>query len=106
MTAWSNGHGVVAMVMALILHLPPKGWLPKNWVQPKAVMQTRREFSATPMLSQKEVYIMYAMVLMGFTGGLMNTGNMSESAKSLNGFEEKVMGIAIAPFVATLVGMD
>jgi OFA family oxalate/formate antiporter-like MFS transporter len=105
MTAWGIGQGVVAIVMAMILHHPPKGWLPKDWVQPKAVLQTRREFSATQMMSQKEFYIMYAMFLMVCTGGLMTTGNMSQIAKSLNVFDAKVMGIAIVPFVATLAGV-
>ena len=105
MTWWGVGQGVVAIAMAFILHHPPKGWLPKNWVQPKAVVQTRQEFSARKMLSQKEFYIMYAMFLMVCTGGLMTTGNMSQIAKSLNVFDAKVMGIAIVPFVATLAGI-
>lgn len=105
MTAWGIGQGVIAILAALILHHPPKGWLPKDWVQPKAVLQTRKEFSATQMMSQKEFYIMYAMFLMVCTGGLMTTGNMSQIAKSLNVFDAKVMGIAIVPFVATLAGV-
>ncbi len=105
MTAWGIGQGVVAIAMALILHHPPKGWLPKDWVQPKAVAQTQREYSAAQMMSQKEFYIMYAMFLMVCTGGLMTTGNMSQIAKSLNVFDAKVMGIAIVPFVATLAGV-
>src|SRR5450631_766470 len=105
MTAWGIGQGVVAIAMALILHHPPKGWLPKNWVQPKAVAQTRQDFSAMQMLSQKESYIMYFMFLMVCTGGLMTTGNMSQIAKSLNVFDAKVMSIAIVPFVATLAGV-
>jgi OFA family oxalate/formate antiporter-like MFS transporter len=105
MTAWGIGQGIVAVVMALILHHPPKGWLPKDWVQPKAVLQTRREYSATQMMSSKEFYIMYFMFLMVCTGGLMTTGNMSQIAKSLNVFDAKVMGIAIVPFVATLAGV-
>jgi OFA family oxalate/formate antiporter-like MFS transporter len=105
MTAWGIGQGVVAIAMALILRHPPKGWLPKDWVQPKAVVQTRQEFSAAQMMSQKEFYIMYAMFLMVCTGGLMTTGNMSQIAKSLNVFDAKVMGIAIVPFVATVAGV-
>ena len=105
MTAWGIGQGVVAIAMALILHHPPKGWLPKDWVQPKAVAQTRREFSSTQMLSQKEFYVMYLMFLMGCTGGLMTTGNMSQIAKSLNVLDAKFLGIAIVPFVATLAGV-
>jgi OFA family oxalate/formate antiporter-like MFS transporter len=105
MTAWGVGQGVVAIIMALILHHPPDGWLPKNWVQPKAVAQTRRNFTSMQMLSQKEFYIMYFMFLMVCTGGLMTTGNMSQIAKSLNVFDAKVMGIAIVPFVATIAGV-
>ena len=105
MTTWGIGQGVVAIAMALILHHPPKGWLPKDWVQPKAVAQTRREFSSTQMLSQKEFYIMYFMFLMVCTGGLMTTGNMSQIAKSLNVLDAKFMGIAIVPLTATIAGV-
>jgi len=105
MTAWGIGQGVVAIVMALILRHPPKGWGPSDWAPPKAVVQTRKDFSAMQMVSQKEFYIMYAMFLMVCTGGLMTTGNMSQIAKSLNVFDAKVFGIAIVPFVATLAGV-
>ena len=105
MTAWGIGQGVIAILAALILHHPPKGWLPKDWVQPKAVVQTRREFTAGQMMSQKEFYIMYVMFLMVCTGGLMTTGNMSQIAKSLNVYDSTVWGIAIVPFVATLAGV-
>ncbi len=30
MTSWGIGQGVVAMAMAMILHHPPKGWLPQD----------------------------------------------------------------------------
>ena len=105
MTTWGIGQGVVAIAMALILHHPPKGWLPKDWVQPKAVVQTRKDFTAKQMMSQKEFYIMYFMFLMVCTGGLMTTGNMSQIAKSLNVFEATFMGIAIVPLTATIAGV-
>jgi len=105
MTTWGIGQGVVAIVMALILRHPPQGWAPKDWVKPKEVVQTRREYSALQMVSQKEFYIMYFMFLMVCTGGLMTTGNMSQIAKSLNVFDTKFMGIAIVPFTATLAGV-
>jgi OFA family oxalate/formate antiporter-like MFS transporter len=105
MAAWGIGQGIVAIAMALILHHPPKGWLPQNWVQPKAVAQTRRDFTPSQMMSKKEFYIMYGMFLMVCTGGLMTTGNMSEIAKSLNVYEATFMGIAIVPFTATVAGV-
>ena len=105
MTWWGIGQGIVAIICALILHHPPKGWLPANWIQPKAVAQTRREFTPGQMMSQKEFYIMYAMFLMVCTGGLMTTGNMSQIAKSLNVADATFMGIAIVPLTATIAGV-
>ena len=105
MTWWGIGQGIIAMLCALILSHPPKGWLPANWVQPKAVVQTRREFTSGQMMSQKEFYIMYAMFLMVCTGGLMTTGNMSQIAKSLNVADATFMGIAIVPLTATIAGV-
>ncbi len=105
MTAWGIGQGIVAIAMAFILHHPPKGWLPVDWVQPKAVAQTRKDFSAKQMLSQKEFYIMYFMFLMVCTGGLMTTGNMSQIAKSLNVADATFFGIAIVPLTATIAGV-
>ena len=74
MMVWGIGQGIIAILAGIILHHPPKGWLPKDWVQPKAVVQTRKEFSAGQMLSTKEFYVMYFMFLMVCTGGLMTTG--------------------------------
>jgi OFA family oxalate/formate antiporter-like MFS transporter len=84
---------------------PPAGWLPPNWVQPKAVAQTKKQFTAKEMMSTKEFYVMYFMFLMVCTGGLMTTGNLSQIAKSLNVFEAKIGGIAIVPVVATIAGV-
>jgi OFA family oxalate/formate antiporter-like MFS transporter len=105
MAAWGLGQGVIAIACAMILQHPPTGWLPADWVQPKAVAQTRKQFTGTQMLSTKEFYLMYFMFLMVCTGGLMTTGNMSQIAKSLNVFDAKVWGIAIVPFVATIAGV-
>jgi OFA family oxalate/formate antiporter-like MFS transporter len=104
MAAWGVGQGVIAIACAMILSHPPAGWLPPNWVQPKAVAQTKKQFTSKEMMSQKEFYIMYFMFLMVCTGGLMTTGNLSQIAKSLNVFDAKFMGIAIVPLTATIAG--
>jgi len=105
MAYWGIGQGIVAIACALVLSHPPTGWLPPKWVQPKAVAQTRKQFTSTEMLSTKEFYIMYVMFLMVCTGGLMTTGNLSQIAKSLNVFDAKIGGIAIVPVVATIAGL-
>jgi len=63
MTSWGIGQGIVAIVMALILHHPPKAGYPRLGAA-QGGLQTRREYSAKQMMSQKEFYIMYAMFLM------------------------------------------
>ena len=105
MAAWGVGQGAVAIICALILCHPPKGWLPAGWIAPKAVVQTKENFSTKQMLTKKEFYIMYLMFLMVCTGGLMTTGNLSQIAKSLNVFDAKIFGIAIVPFTATIAGV-
>jgi MFS transporter, OFA family, oxalate/formate antiporter len=105
MASWGIGQGIVAIACALVLSHPPAGWLPPNWVQPKAVAQTKKQFTSMEMLSTKEFYIMYFMFLMVCTGGLMTTGNLSQIAKSLNVFDAKIGGIAIVPVVATIAGV-
>jgi MFS transporter, OFA family, oxalate/formate antiporter len=105
MASWGLGQGIVAIACALVLSHPPTGWLPPNWVQPKAVAQTKKQFTSVEMLSTKEFYIMYFMFLMVCTGGLMTTGNLSQIAKSLNVFDAKIGGIAIVPVVATIAGV-
>lgn len=105
MAVWGAGQGVIAIAAALVLRHPPKGWAPAAWVAPKAVAQTRVEFTWTQMLTRKEFYLLYFMFLMVCTGGLMTTGNLSQIAKSLNVFDAKILGIAIVPFTATIAGV-
>jgi OFA family oxalate/formate antiporter-like MFS transporter len=105
MAVWGAGQGVIAIAAALILRHPPKGWAPAAWVAPKALAQTKEQFTWTQMLSKKEFYLLYVMFLMVCTGGLMTTGNLSQIAKSLNVFDAKILGIAIVPFTATLAGV-
>jgi OFA family oxalate/formate antiporter-like MFS transporter len=105
MAGWGIGQGIVAIACALVLSHPPAGWVPPHWVPPKAVAQTKKQYTGMEMLSTKEFYIMYLMFLMVCTGGLMTTGNLSQIAKSLNVFDAKVWGIAIVPFVATIAGI-
>jgi OFA family oxalate/formate antiporter-like MFS transporter len=105
MTAWGAGQGVLAIGAALILHHPPKGWAPAAWVAPKALAQTKEEYTWTRMLSTGEFWLLYVVFVMVCAGGLMTTGNLSQIAKSLNVFDSKILGIAIVPFTATLAGM-
>jgi OFA family oxalate/formate antiporter-like MFS transporter len=105
MLSWGIGQGIIAVACAMILIHPPVGWAPSGWTAPKAIAQTRRQYTAKEMLSQKEFYLMYFMFLLVCTGGLMATGNMYRIAKSINVDNVLILGIAIVPFVATIAGV-
>ena len=105
MAVWGVGQGIVAIIMSLILRHPPAGWLPPGWKQPKAVAQTKVEYTWNKTLTRPEFYLLYAMFIFVCTGGLMTTGNLSQIAKSLNVADAKIWGMAIIPFVATLSGI-
>jgi MFS transporter, OFA family, oxalate/formate antiporter len=102
---WGIGQGIIAIGCAMILIHPPTGWVPAGWTTPKAVAQTRIQYTAKQMLGRPEFYLMYIMFLMVCTGGLMATGNMYRIAKSINVDNVMILGIAIVPFIATISGV-
>jgi len=110
MAVWGVGQGVIAFLCAMILRHPPAGWQPRGWEQKskqvsKAVAQSKVSYTWTQTLTRPEFYLLYLMFLFVCTGGLMTTGNLSQIAKSLNVFDQKIFGIAIVPFTATLTGV-
>ena len=110
MAIWGVAQGIIAFACALILRHPPAGWVPQGWAErsktvSKAVAQSKVNYTWPQTLTRPEFYLLYIMFLFVCTGGLMTTGNLSQIAKSLNVFDQKVFGMAIVPFTATLAGI-
>lgn len=110
MAVWGAAQGIIAVIAALVLHHPPKDWIPAGWENQagkatQKVVQSRVEYQWTETLKRPEFYIMYLMFLCVATGGLMTTGNLSQIAKSLHVGDAKIWGIAVVPFTATLAGL-
>ena len=81
---WGIIQGLVVIVAALFLKAPPADWLPKTWritgseqvrTRQKAVSFTAGEMTATP-----HFWLMYAMMAMVATGGLMATAQLAPMA--------------------------
>src|SRR5215470_4391594 len=81
---WGIIQGIVVVLAAIFLKAPPEGWLPKTWrskgseevrTRQGAVSFTSGEMAATP-----HFWLMYFMMAMVATGGLMATAQLGPMA--------------------------
>ena len=82
---WGLIQGVVVVLAALFLKAPPAGWLPHAWVNaPRGdevkKRQTTAEFSSSEMASTTQFWVMYLMMTLVATGGLMATAQLNPMA--------------------------
>lgn len=110
MAVWGLGQGIIALIVAMILHHPPAGWVPAGWDQGaknirKAVAQSRVNFTWIQTLGRPEFYLLYVMFFFACAGGLIATANLSQIAKALHVSDAKVWGLAIVPLAVTLTSI-
>ena len=82
---WGIIQGAVVVIAALFLRAPPQGWLPGDW---KAVdagsdvkkRQTAVEFSSFAMAATPQFWLMYLMMTLVATGGLMAVAQLNPMA--------------------------
>jgi OFA family oxalate/formate antiporter-like MFS transporter len=82
---WGIIQGAVVVIAALFLKAPPAGWLPKTWRlkgSPEVKSrQSPRDFKPGEMAATPHFWLMYAMMAMVATGGLMATAQLAPMAK-------------------------
>ncbi|HEY1906976.1 MAG TPA: oxalate/formate MFS antiporter, partial [Myxococcaceae bacterium] len=82
---WGIIQGAVVVIAAVFLHAPPEGWLPGHW---KAVdakhdvkqRQTGTEFTSFQMAATPQFWLMYLMMTLVATGGLMAVAQLNPMA--------------------------
>jgi len=82
---WGIIQGAVVVVAALFLKAPPAGWQPAGWaLSPMELAvtkrQTTRDFTPRQMARTPQFWVMYLMMTMVATGGLMATAQLSPMA--------------------------
>jgi OFA family oxalate/formate antiporter-like MFS transporter len=82
---WGLIQGAVVVVAALFLAAPPAGWLPQGWTaSPRgdAVRQRQNtlEFTSWQMAATPQFWVMYAVMTLVATGGLMATAQLNPMA--------------------------
>jgi len=81
---WGIIQGLVVVAAALFLKAPPEGWLPKTW-RSKGSEQVRTRqaalsFTSAEMASTSNFWLMYVMMTMVATGGLMAVAQLNPMA--------------------------
>ncbi|HEX9605370.1 MAG TPA: oxalate/formate MFS antiporter [Myxococcales bacterium] len=82
---WGLIQGAVVVLAALFLKAPPAGWLPQAWKNaPRGEevkkRQTAAEFNSGEMASTSQFWVMYGMMTLVATGGLMATAQLNPMA--------------------------
>ena len=82
---WGLVQGAVVVIAAMFLKAPPAGWLPHTWkTSPRGETvkqrQTAVEFTSWQMASTPQFWVMYAVMTLVATGGLMATAQLNPMA--------------------------
>jgi OFA family oxalate/formate antiporter-like MFS transporter len=82
---WGIIQGSVVVIAALFLKAPPAGWLPKTWrtvgAEQVKTRQTAVSFTSGEMVTTPHFWLMYLMMAMVSTGGLMATAQLAPMAR-------------------------
>lgn len=81
---WGIIQGLTVIVAAFFLKSPPVGWLPKTWRlkgSPEVKKrQSQEDFTSGEMVSTSNFWLMYVMMTMVATGGLMAVAQLNPMA--------------------------
>jgi MFS transporter, OFA family, oxalate/formate antiporter len=98
---WGIIQGAAVVFAAFFLKAPPAGWLPGTWRQRGSEevksRQSKVDFTSAQMASTSNFWLMYLMMAMVATGGLMATAQLGPMAVDF-----KVDKIPVSLFALTL----
>ena len=93
--------GAVLVVAAQLLRRPPAGWLP-GAAGLRTVVQTGRQYAPREMLRTPVFWLLFVMMTMMSTGGLMVTSQISVFAREFGVAEVLVYGLAALPLALSV----
>ena len=101
---WGCIQGVIGIVAAQGLRLPPENYQPPDAAPATAVgaQQSRKSYAPGEMLKNPIFYLMFVMMSMMSTSGLMVTSNVGPFAKEYGVANVMVLGMAALPLSLTL----
>jgi oxalate/formate antiporter len=104
LVVWGIIQGIIGVVAALGLRTPPEDYRPEGY-DPATVqteMQSKRSFTPVEMLQNPIFYLLFIMMAMMSTSGLMVVSNVGPFAKEFKVADVLVLGMAALPLSLTL----
>lgn len=98
---WGIAQGIVVLIAAVFLAAPPAGWMPKTWRTKGSEEVKKRQspvdFQSGEMVATPHFWLMYFMMMMVGTGGLMATAQLAPMAVSyhVDKTEIVIFGLAL-----------
>ncbi len=100
---WGSIQGGIGVIAAQGLRMPPDGWQPGGYAPATANrMQSKRSYTPTQMLRSPTFWLLFLMMSMMSTSGLMVVSNVGPFAKEFNVADALVFGMAALPLSLTL----
>ena len=104
LVVWGVIQGVIGILAAQGLRVPPEHYQPPKTAAaaPLAALQSQRSFSPREMLQSPVFYLLFLMMSMMSTSGLMVVSNVGPFAKEFGVADMLVLGMAALPLSLTL----
>jgi OFA family oxalate/formate antiporter-like MFS transporter len=99
---WGVIQGVIGVLAAQGLRLPPENFQPDGVPVASVALQSARSYTPTEMLKSPIFYLMFVMMSMMSTSGLMVVFNVGPFAKDFGVANVLVFGMAALPLSLTL----
>jgi OFA family oxalate/formate antiporter-like MFS transporter len=103
LVVWGFIQGLIGIIAAQWLRTPPEGWQPAGYSPTSATtMQSKRSFTPQEMLQTPTFWLLFVMMSMISTGGLMVVSNVGPFAHEYKVAGALVFGVAALPLSLTL----
>ncbi|HJT05289.1 MAG TPA: oxalate/formate MFS antiporter [Stellaceae bacterium] len=105
LVVWGIIQGVIGVAAALGLGVPPEGYRPAGYVPAETArleLQAQRSYTPQEMLQNPVFWLLFIMMAMMSTSGLMVTSNVGPFAREYKVAEVLVLGMAALPLSLTL----
>jgi MFS transporter, OFA family, oxalate/formate antiporter len=100
---WGIVQGIIGIVAAQWLRIPAEGWVPEGYTPATAsTAQSARSFTPREMLQSPVFWLLFFMMSLMSTSGLMVTSNVGPFAREYKVAEMLVLGMAALPLSLTL----
>ena len=103
LVVWGIIQGAIGVVAAQWLRMPPEGWQPEGYSPAAAnTMQAKRSYTPREMLQNPIFWLLFIMMSMMSTSGLMVVSNVGPFANEYKVAQALVLGMAALPLSLTL----